>query len=179
MDPQQPLECAQRFGNALVRLEKTEHADERRIDIEAQLVADAQTVGLGNPGAMRDDGDRAFIPGIPDISLHVVAVDDHAARRVQNAAQHRHAVVIGADLKRLHTSRIGERLRPAVELHFAQVRIPVVALDGALGDQVMQVRFVHDHHAGCRKRLLVDETVIAVVADLVKRYIEGGCDRRT
>ena len=39
---------------------------------------------------------------------------------------------------------------------------------------MMQVRFVHHHHAGMPQRGLVDETVIRVVAQVIERDVEAG-----
>ena len=60
----------------------------------------------------------------------------------------------------------------AVEFHLAQIGVPIAALDGDVGDQVMQVGFVHHHHAGMFQRHLVAEIVIGIVADLVERDVE-------
>ena len=37
---------------------------------------------------------------------------------------------------------------------------------------MVQVGFVHDHHAGVAQRLLIDEPVPGIVADMVERDVE-------
>ena len=51
---QQAAERAQGFGDALVGLEESEDAHQRRRLIQPQLVAEAVAVGLRNPGAVRN-----------------------------------------------------------------------------------------------------------------------------
>ena len=72
-------------------------------------------------------------------------------------------------------TRCGESQRggAALVLALAHVGVPIAALDGEIGNQVVQVAFVHHHHAGMAQRGLVHETVMAVVAHVVQRDIEA------
>ena len=123
---------------------------------------------------MRNHRDRPGESGPPHLLLHEPAVDDHAARTLQQPPRHRHAFVVRPDLQLAHALGVGARFRPPVVFAFAHVGVPIAALDREVRDQVVQVRLVHHYHAGMAQRGLVDETVISVVADLVHRDIEAG-----
>ena len=112
-------------------------------------------------------------PGGAHLLPHEAAVHHHAARRCQNAPRHGHAFVIGTHFQLAHALGEGQRRGAAFVFALAQVGVPIAALDGEIGHQVVQVAFVHHHHAGMPQRGLVDETVVAVVADVVERDIEA------
>ncbi len=105
--------------------------------------------------------------------LHEAAVNHHAARRFQDAARHGHALVVRSDFQPAHPSGKLERRGAAVIFALAQVPVPIAALDGEVRDQVVQVALVHHHHARMAQRGLIDEAVVAVVADVVERDIEA------
>ena len=170
---QQAAERAQRFGDPLVGLEEAEDADQRRGLVQPQLVAEAVAVGLRNPGAVRDHGGGTGEAGGAHLVPHEAAVHHHAARRLQNAPRHRHAFVVRAHFQLADALGECQRRGAAVVFALAHVGVPIAALDGEVGDQVVQVAFVHHHHAGMPQRGLVDETVMAVVAHVVERDIEA------
>ena len=170
---QQAAERAQRFGDALVGLEEAEDAHQRGRLIQPQLVAEAVAVGLRNPGAVRNHGRGTGKAGGAHLLLHEAAVHHHAARRRQNALRHRHAFVVRTNFQLANPFGECQRRGAAFVLALAHVGVPIAALDREVGDQVVQIAFVHHHHAGMAQRGLVDETVMAVVADVVERDIEA------
>ena len=160
LQAQQAAEGAQGFGNALVRFEESEDADERGGLIHAEAFAAGPAIGGGNPGAVRNARDGPRESRGADLVEHALAVDDDGAGALQNLADHGHAFVVGPNFQRAHAPGVGERRLSALVFHFAQVGVPVAAADGEIGDQVVQVGFVHHHHAGMPQRHLVDELVI-------------------
>ena len=87
---------------------------------------------------------------------------------------HAHAIVIRSHLERAHAARIGQRWRTALVLARAQVSVPIVAPDGEVRNQVMQVGFMHHHHAWVPQRGFVNETVVRVISQVIQRDIEAG-----
>ena len=69
---------------------------------------------------------------------------------------------------------MSERARrgPAVVFAFGDIGVPIVAADGEIGNQVVQVGFVHHHDTGIFQRGFVDEIVMRIVPDLVDGDVE-------
>ncbi len=86
---------------------------------------------------------------------------------LQQAPRHGHAFVIRAHFQLADALGKGARRGAAVVFALAHVSVPIAAPDRQVGDQVVQVGFVHHHDAGMAQGRLIDEIVIAVVADLV------------
>ena len=103
-----------------------------------------------------------------------MAVYDDSAGRFQHAAGHWQPFVVRADFEFAHALGIGAPGVAPVVRAFVQVAIPVVTANGEIGNQVVQVRFVHHHHARMAERSLVDEVVVAVVAHLINGHVEAG-----
>ncbi len=57
-------------------------------------------------------------------------------------------------------------------LAFGYVRVPVIAADGQVGDQMMKVRLVHYHYAGVRQSRRVSVLVEWIVPDLINGRVE-------
>ena len=148
------------------------HTDERGIQIQAQPLTKAEPIRFRNPRPVRDHSHRTFEPGLTYITLNVMTMNDNAARGVQNSPEHRQTVVVRADFQRANTPGVRQRVSSAFELHLTHICVPIVALDRTVGDQVMEVRFMHDDHTRRLNRLIVDKAVITVVADLIERNIE-------
>ena len=123
---------------------------------------------------MRNTRDGSAETGRVHFVHHELAVNDHGAGRFEHAAKHAHAFVIGSHLERSHAASMGQRWRAALVFARAEVSIPIVAPDGELRNQVMQVGFMHHHHAGMAQRGFVNETVVRVVPQVIKRDIEAG-----
>ena len=56
---------------------------------------------------------------------------------------------------------------------FGEIGVPVAAPDREVGDEMVQIGFVHDHDAGVAQRRFVNEAVPGVVADVIKRDVAG------
>ena len=172
LDTQQTAKCAQRFGDAFIRFEESEDAHQRRGFIDAQPVAKRIAVRLRNPGAVRNVGDRSAETGCTHFVHHELAVDYHAEGGFEHAAGHADAFVIRPHFERAHAERIIQRFLAAFVFALAEIGVPIVAADGEVRNQVMQVRFVHHHHAGMPQRRFVNEIVIGIVPQVIQRYIE-------
>jgi len=168
----QAAKGAQRFENPLVGFQESEDADERRDLVEAQLVPPGMAVGFGDPRAVRDHAHRTREPGRAHLALDEAAVYDRAARRFQQPRDHRQAFVVRADLQLTHP--LGELARrfAALVLTLANVGVPIAPPDGEVGDQVVQVRLVHHHHARMAQGGLIDEIVEGVITHVVQCNIE-------
>ncbi len=172
LDPRQPAERAQGFGNALVRLEVPEDADQRSALVQAQAVAEGKAVHLRNPGAMRDERDGSREARRPHLAPHEFAVYNQGFRRFEQTPGHGEAFVVGPYIARLHAPRVRQSGRAAVVFGLATIALPVVAPDGQVRDQVVQVGFMHDHHAGMNQRRFINKIVMGIVANLVEREVE-------
>ncbi len=169
----QAAKRAQRFGDPLVRLEESEDTHQRRQFIQAEFVAVAVTVRRGNPGSMRDNRHRPLKPRYTDLPLHEAAVYNHALGAFEQPARHGQALVIGTHFQLAHTLGEFARRDAAVIFALANVRVPIAATDGQIGDQVMQIRFVQHHHTRMPQRRLINEIVKAVIADVVEDRVEA------
>ena len=87
--------------------------------------------------------------------------------------RHGQALVVGAHFQLANALGESQRRSAAFVFALAQVGVPIAALDGEIGDQVVQIAFVHHHHAGMAQRGLIHETVVAVVPHVVERDIEA------
>jgi hypothetical protein len=110
---------------------------------------------------------------------HELAVYDYAACGFEYAAGHRHAFVIGTHFERLHPLRVGQSIGACVVFRLFEVSVPIAALNRDIGDEMMQVRFVHHDNAGIAQGCIIDEIVMGVVAHLIQRdvgraWIAGG-----
>ena len=127
---------------------------------------------------MRDDGDGAVEALRARLAGDEVAVDDDAAGSFEDAAGHGQAVVVRADFEAAHALSELEGGGSAVPFHLRHVAVPVAAFDGDVGDQVVQVRFVHDEDAGVTEGGVVDEVVMRVIAEMVEGDVElAGVER--
>ncbi len=169
----QPAEGAQRFGDPLVWLQKSEDADQRSGLVETQPMA------VGHCGRPAESTRRAGSPrpagepGRAHLIAHEAAVDDHAARALRAAAASWRRLRNRARLRARARARQSSRAAaPPLYSHSRDVGVPIAAADGEIGNQVMQVRFVHHHHARMPQRGFIDEIVMRVVADLIERDIE-------
>ncbi len=123
---------------------------------------------------MRNARDRSVKTGRAHFVHHELAVDDRAAGGFEHAPGHPHAFVIRPHFERAHAAGDRPGFGAALVFAFAQVGVPIVAPDGEVGNQVMQVRFVHHHHAGMPQRGFVNETVMRVVAQVIQRDVKAG-----
>ncbi len=163
----QPSKSPQRFGDALVRLQKSEDADQWRAFVEPQARPVRHAVRLHDPGAMRNLRHRTLEAVLAHHSRHRVAVYDHRAGAIEDAPQHGNLVLRPA-VQRAHVALgVFQRRRSAANLHLPHVGVPIAAADGHLRDQVVQVAFMQNHHAGMRHRRFVNENVMRIVAELV------------
>ena len=121
---------------------------------------------------MRDDRDRARIPGGSHFVAHIAAVYNHAARAFEQPPRHCHAFVIRPDLERPHLQRERSRRRAAVVFAFGNVGVPIIAADGEIGDEMVQIRFMHHHNPGILQGCFVNEIVVRIVTHLVNRDVE-------
>ncbi len=96
-----------------------------------------------------------------------------SARRVEQPAGHRDAIVVRAGHEVARPLRMLQSGRASVELALGQISVPVAAPDREVGDEMVQIGFVHDDDAGMPQRLLVDERVPGIVADVVERGVES------
>src|SRR3984885_8592119 len=72
----QPAKGPQRLGNALVRLQESEDADERCGLVQAQTIAKFRAVGLRNPGAVRNAINGARKSRAAQFSFNATAMHD-------------------------------------------------------------------------------------------------------
>ena len=121
----QPAQRAQRFGDALIRLEIAEGADQRGGFVETQRVPGG--VAIASAGIHAPCGMVAMGPAKPcgaHLPRHEIAVDDEAARGFEQPPGHGDAFVIGTDFERAHALREFERCGAAVEFALRPRRRP-------------------------------------------------------
>ena len=128
---------------------------------------------------MRDTRNWPREAGRAQLRFHATAVDNRAPSI---------APAVGAASERLRSpARISSvRTRCAysrafgasVFAHRVHICVPIAALDGELGNQVMQIGFVNNYHSGMLERRLVAEVVIAVIADLIQDRRRRRTDRK-
>jgi hypothetical protein len=144
----QPPECPQRFRNPFVRLQVPEDPYQGHVGVQPQLLAVRVPVGPGNPRAVRNHRDGPGEPRRADLALHEAAVYDHSAGAFQQAPRHGDASVVRPHFQFPYPLGEGARRGAAVVFAFVHVGVPVAAPDGQLRNQVMEIGFVHHHHAG-------------------------------
>ena len=172
---QQAAEGAERFGDALIRLQKSEDADQRRSRIDAEPLAVEEPVGIGQPGPVGDYRDRACKSGIAHGLFHAMAVNNDALRLAYDAPQHRHAFVIGTAFQCPDVfHRVVECRGAAIEFHLAQIGIPIAAADGNAGNQMVEIGLMQHGDTGRLDGLVVDKRMVRIIADLVERNVEAG-----
>jgi hypothetical protein len=69
---------------------------------------------------------------------------------------------------------VKERIGSTFELHFAHIGVPVISFDCALGDKVMQIRFMQYHNARVRQSLIVNKAMECIVPELIDGGVKGG-----
>ncbi len=145
----QPAEGPQRFSDALVRLEEPEHADQRspllQFHKRAQPCPIAHAIRRRGPSSMGNPSHGTFKSLCAKFRAHRIAVDNRAARGRKHRPHHRQAVVRSPLPRPNIALGIILRLGAVVAPDGAHVSVPVVAMDGEIRDQVVQVGFVHDH----------------------------------
>ena len=111
---------------------------------------------------------------------HRVAMHDHRARARPASLRSMGISYCGPRSSvRTWRSRELQRLRAAVDFHFLQIRVPVAAPDGHIGDQVMQIGFVQHHHSRMLPRRVIHEDVMRIVAQLIERWHRNAKQDRT
>src|SRR5215471_12223556 len=85
----EPLESAQRFGDALIWLQKAKNADERRTLIRADASAISHTVRIDEPRSMRNFADRSGKALRAHYIAHSIAMHDRRPRAGEYAPEHR------------------------------------------------------------------------------------------
>ena len=121
---------------------------------------------------MPDTSDGSAETGLAHFLLDAVTVHDDPAGALNDAAQHRHSVVVRASFERRDISlRVGQSLSAAIVFDLPQIPAPIIAADSEVGDQVVQIGFMQYHHAGMVESHLVRSDVIRIVPDLVNADI--------
>ena len=172
LNAHQPAERSQGFSDPFVGLQETKDADQRRGLVQPQTLAEIQSVGVRNPGAMRDASHGSRESRVTQFRFHAAAVHDGRFGPAQQLAQHRDAFVVRPHFQPPHTVRIRHVPWAAFLLHGSHIGVPIATLNSDVRDQMMQIGFVHHNHAGMIHRGLITKVVINVVAHLVQRDIE-------
>ena len=129
------MESRSDSADSLVGFQKAEDADQRRSGLTPSRSGGTNTVGVGDPGSMRDHGERTFETAFPTSLLERLAVGDHASRRVEEAAQHGNAVVVGPTSSARTRARNARASGPPSYSASPQIGVPVVPLDGHIGSR--------------------------------------------
>src|SRR5271154_2947974 len=93
----QTPEGPQRFGDALIRFQKPEDADERSGFVQSQAIAKTRTARVRYPGAMRNASHGARKSSVKQFGFHAAAMHDGRLGMREQPPQHGKALVIGAD----------------------------------------------------------------------------------
>ena len=133
MLPKKAPKCAQRLRDAFVRLEKPEDTNQDIRRSETEFRAISRPICIGEPGSVWDHSHRFVEARASGCTFHEMTVSDGGSGTLEDAPQHRHSIVIGADLERANAFCILEGLRAAVVFAFPDVAFPIAAADGEIG----------------------------------------------
>ena len=102
---------------------------------------------------------------------------------MQQASCHGQAVIVRTDFLPADTLAKGPGGVAAVEFALVEIGLPIPPLYRQIGNQVMQVGLVHNHHAGVSQCRFIAEIVPRIIADVINRKVGGSgveqvCPRR-
>src|SRR5579872_582308 len=165
----QTTKRAEGFGDALIWFQETKNANEWGGGIETEPLAIGVTIWLNNPSAMWNLRHWTFKSPPAQFRFNTGTMNNRAPRAVQDAAQHRDALIIRAAFQSADMLfGVSQRGRPAIVLDFPHIRVPIAATDREIGDEMMQVGFVHHHNPRILECGLVYEGMIRIIAELVE-----------